>query len=202
MEYQKHRLSHCHILLFFTAQNHTLNAGWINNYIWAEFPESALNSNDKLTEIVKETMMHSLYGKLNLLSLCMKPDKYNHTVYSKKYSWQLQPHTTVNENGYPMYWWSENSHHVIKQINDVKVAMFNEWVVSYSSFLTQKYHTHINVEMIETVQVCKYIHKYIYKGENCIIFHFNEINLNEIAEHLNRHYIKSMQTAYQMLKYS
>ena len=55
--------------------------------------------------------------------------------------------------------------------------------------------------MIETVQICKYIYKYIYKNKNYIIFHFNEINLNEIAEYLNKHYIKLMQTVYQMLKY-
>ena len=33
VEYQKHRLSHCHILLFLTAQDHTLDSGWIDNYI-------------------------------------------------------------------------------------------------------------------------------------------------------------------------
>ena len=74
--------------------------------------------------------------------------------------------------------------------------MFNEWVILYSFFLTQKYHTYINVEIIKIVQVCKYIHKYIYKNENHIILHFNEINLNKVAEYLNRHYIKLMQTAY------
>ena len=107
----------------------------------------------------------------------------------------------MNENRYLMYQQSKNNHCVIKQINGVEVTMFNEWVISYSSFLTQKYHTHINIEVIETVQICKYIHKYIYKNEDCITLHFNEINLNEIAEHLNRCYIKLMQTAYQMLKY-
>ena len=90
----------------------------------------------------------------------------------------------------------------MKWVNGVEVAMSNEWVVPYSFFLTQKYHTYINVEVVETVQVCKYIHKYIYKGEDCITLCFNEINLDEVAEHLNRHYIGLMQTAYQMLKYS
>ena len=89
----------------------------------------------------------------------------------------------------------------MKQVNGVEMAMFNEWVVLYSSFLIWKYHTYINVEVVETVQICKYIHKYIYKNEDCIIFCFNEINLNKIAEHLNRCYIELMQTAYQMLKY-
>ena len=90
----------------------------------------------------------------------------------------------------------------MKQVNEVEVAMFNKWVVSYSPFLTQKYHAHINVEVVETVQICKYIHKYIYKNEDCIILYFDEINLNEISEHLNGCYIGLMQTAYQMLKYS
>ena len=90
----------------------------------------------------------------------------------------------------------------MKQVNDVKVAMFNEWVVLYSPFLTQKYHTYINVEVIETIQVCKYIHKYIYKDEDHIILCFDEINLNKVAKHLNRHYIEPIQTVYQMLKYS
>ena len=87
VKYQKHRLSHCYILLFFTAQDHTLNAGWIDNYIQAEFPESALNPDGKLTEIMKEIMMHSSCGELNSSSSCMKLDKYDCTVCSKKYSW-------------------------------------------------------------------------------------------------------------------
>ena len=64
------------------------------------------------------------------------------------------------------------------------------------SFSDLEYHTHINIEVIETVQICKYIHKYIYKNKNYITFCFNKINLNKIAEHLNRYYIKLMQTAY------
>ena len=146
--------------------------------------------------------MYNLCEELNSASLCMKSDKYNCMICLKKYSWLLQPHTIVNENEYSIYWWSENEHCVMKQINNVKVTMFNEWVILYSPFLTWKYHTHINVEVIKTVQVCKYIYKYIYKNENYIIFCFNEINLNEIAEHLNKYYIKSMQIVYQMLKYS
>ena len=202
VEYQKCELPHCHILLFFTAQNHTLDSGWIDNYIQVKFPELTLNSDGKLTEMIKEIMMHSLCGKLNSASLCMKSDKYSCMICSKRYSQSLQPHTIVNKNEYSTYQWSENGHHVMKWVNGVEVAMFNEWVVLYSSFLIQKYHTHINIEVIETVQICKYIHKYIYKSEDHITLCFNEINLDEVAEHLNGHYIKLMQAAYQILKYS
>ena len=108
----------------------------------------------------------------------------------------------MNENEYLTYQQSENEHYVMKRVNSIEMAMSNEWLILYSSFLTQKYHAHINVEVVETVQVCKYIYKYIYKDEDCIILHFDEINLNEIAEYLNGCYIESMQTVYQMLKYS
>ena len=79
--------------------------------------------------------------------------------------------------------------------------MGNEWVVLYSPFLLHKYQTYINVKMVKTVQVCKYIHKYIYKREDHITVCFKEIYINKVAEHFNECYIESMQTAYQMLKY-
>ena len=111
---------------FFTAQNHTLNINWINNYIQAEFLKLVLNSNDKLTEIMKKIIIHSLCNKLNLLLLCMKFNKYNCIICSKKYLWQLQSHIIVNENRYLIYWWSENKHCVIKWVNDVEIIIFNE----------------------------------------------------------------------------
>ena len=46
--------------------------------------------------------------------------------------------------------------------------------------------------MMETVQMCKYIHKYIYKRENHVTVHFEGIYVNEVVEHLNKHYIRSM----------
>ena len=57
------------------------------------------------------------------------------------------------------------------------------------------------MKICEIVQICKYIHKYIYKNDNHIILHFKEFNQNEISKHLNECYIDFMQTAFQMLKY-
>ena len=126
MEYQKCELSHCHIFLFLTAQNCTLNSDWINNYIQAEFPKPALNSDDKLTEMMKKIIMHNPCEELNSASSCMKPDKYSYTVCLKRYSQLLQPHTIVNENEYSTYQQSENEYYVMKQMNSVKMIMFNE----------------------------------------------------------------------------
>ena len=70
--------------------------------------------------------MHSLCEELNSTSSYMKPDKYNCMVCLKEYPQSLQLHTIMNKNGYSTYWQSENEHHVMKQMNDVEVAMFNE----------------------------------------------------------------------------
>jgi hypothetical protein len=44
------------------------------------------------------------------------------------------------------------------------VELNNRHVMPYSPFLTQRYLTHINVEMLTDVNTVKYIHKYVYKG--------------------------------------
>ena len=135
----------------------------------------------------------------------MKFNKYSYSICFKHYLKSLQSEIIVYENSYPLYHCGADGHKVMKQMNGVEMTMGNKWVVLYSLFLLHKYQIHINVKMIKTVQVCKYIHKYIYKEENYITVCFKEIYVNEIAEHLNEHlnehYIESMQTVYQMLKY-
>ena len=173
----------------------------MNNYIQVEFLNSKLNSDGCLTELIKKLIMHKLCEEWNPSSSCMKPNKYNHLVCFKHYFKPLQPEIIVHENSYPLYYCEADEHKVMKWVNEVEVTMGNEWVVLYSSFLLCKYQIHINVEVVKTVQVCKYIHKYIYKKEDYITICFKEVYVDEVVEHLNECYIKSMQAAYQMLKY-
>jgi len=67
-------------------------------------------------------------------------------------------------------------------------------MMSYNSYLTCKYSAHINVEICESIQIIKYVHKYVYKEEDQIIMKLKN-NLNKITRHLNDHYISSNQTA-------
>ena len=145
--------------------------------------------------------MHELYEEWNLSSPCIKPNKYDDSVCFKHYSKPLQSEIIVHENSYPLYHHGADEHKVTKWMNEVEVTMGNEWVVPYSSFLLHKYQIHINVEVMKTVQMCKYIHKYIYKGEDCVTVYFERVYIDEVAEHLNEYYIGPMQAAYQMLKY-
>ena len=68
----------------------------------------------------------------------------------------------------------------------------NEWMILYNFFLLQKYNAHINVKIMKTIQIIKYIHKYVYKNENYITIQFNDVNLNKILKHLNRWYVNLM----------
>ncbi len=76
----------------------------------------------------------------------------------------------------------------MKHVNDKDVHLNNAWVMLYNSYLTHKYSAHINVEICESIQIIKYIHKYIYKEEDQTIMKLKN-NSNKITCHLNDHYI-------------
>lgn len=44
--------------------------------------------------------------------------------------------------------------------------MNNCWIISYNLFLLQKYQTHINMEVCNTVKAIKYVYKYIFKNND------------------------------------
>ena len=44
--------------------------------------------------------------------------------------------------------------------------MDNRDVVSYSPYLTRKYATHINVEVVNGIRLVRYMYKYAFKGHD------------------------------------
>ena len=44
------------------------------------------------------------------------------------------------------------------------VPLDNRHIVPYNSYLSKKYNAHINVEICSTINSCKYLYKYVYKG--------------------------------------
>ena len=44
------------------------------------------------------------------------------------------------------------------------VPLDNKFVVPYNPYLSKKYNAHINVEICSSIQSCKYLYKYVYKG--------------------------------------
>ncbi len=64
----------------------------------------------------------------------------------------------------------------------------------YNSHLIRKYNAHINTKICVSVQIIKYIHKYVFKSVNRTILQVQNNN-DEIAQYLAERYIKSSQTA-------
>ena len=67
---------------------------------------------------------------------------------------------TMECDGYPQYRRRDNSKYVMKN----GVPLDNRYIVPYNTYLSKKYNAHINVEICSTINSCKYLYKYVYKG--------------------------------------
>ena len=67
------------------------------------------------------------------------------------------------------------------------VDLDNRWIVPYNPYLSRKYRAHINVEVCASVRAVKYIHKYIYKGNDRTTVELGQND--EISQYLQGRYI-------------
>ena len=44
------------------------------------------------------------------------------------------------------------------------VPLDNRYIVPYNPYLSKKYSAHINIEICSTINSCKYLYRYVYKG--------------------------------------
>ncbi len=98
---------------------------------------------------------------------------------------------------------TENVRMIISEWNMWMIEMFiwiiHEWCYTIS-ISTHKYSAHINVEICKSIQIIKYIHKYMYKEKDQTIMKLKN-NLNEITCHLNDHYISLNQTVWNLFEF-
>uniref|UniRef100_A0A0L8IDB3 ATP-dependent DNA helicase n=1 Tax=Octopus bimaculoides TaxID=37653 RepID=A0A0L8IDB3_OCTBM len=79
----------------------------------------------------------------------------------------------------------------------------NFWILPYNRYLTIKYSTHINVEVVHSVQSVKCLYNYITKGQDRIIFSTSETGrpipvLNEIENFVNARYISARKQGFRL----
>ncbi|KAK9683502.1 hypothetical protein RND81_10G145800 [Saponaria officinalis] len=144
VEFQKRGLPHVHILLFLHREDKFPNADSIDKIIYAEIPDK--EKDPRLHQIVSELMIHGPCGAVNQHLPCMENGKC-----SKNFPKKFTEHTTVDEEGYPVYKRRNNGVKVVKG----QVEVDNRYVVPYNPTLLLKYHAHIN-----------YLFKYINKGND------------------------------------
>ncbi len=58
--------------------------------------------------------------------------------------------------------------------------MNNFWIMFYNLYLIRKYNAHINTKIYASVQIIKYIYKYVFKSVNRTILQIQNNN-DEIA---------------------
>nr|KAJ0186971.1 hypothetical protein LSAT_V11C900505290 [Lactuca sativa] len=101
---------------------------------------------------------------------------------SKNFPKQFCNHTSVDQNGFPLYRRRNDGHFVEKS----GVKLDNRNVVPYNKYLLKRYQAHINGSSI------KYLFKYINKGPDRatvrIVRSNNESNTNDLVDEINDYY--------------
>ena len=190
-----------HCLLFLHQDDNFLEHTMVDDAICAELPPPKLNPDGSLTKLMQEFMTHGLCGSSFPNAPCMafKPDRTG-SYCTKHFPKHFCPETIVDEDGYPEYHQPQNGHTWQHKSGTLKATMDNQWIVPYNPHLLKKYQAHVNVEACSSVAAIKYIHKYIYKGEDCTTT-FIQNEINEINQYLNECYIGPHQAVWCILEY-
>ena len=71
-----------------------------------------------------------------------------------------------------------------KKYQGREIELENEWVVGYNPYLSMRYDSHINVEIVSTNRAVKYLYKYLFKGNTKTwLSECDKKNINEIRLH-------------------
>nr|KAJ0204953.1 hypothetical protein LSAT_V11C500241710 [Lactuca sativa] len=146
-------LPHSHICLFMHSDNKLPTVELIDPIISAEIPDRI--EDPKLYSLVNEFMIHGPCGAENMNCPCMVDKKC-----SKKFPKQFSNHSSVDQNGFPLYRRRNDGHFVEKS----GVRLDNRNVVPYNKYLLKRYQTHINIEWCNQRSSIKNLFKYINKG--------------------------------------
>ena len=147
-------LPHCHLLLILDEQDKPRTPEDIDKIVCAEIPDPI--ETPQLYATVTSSMNHGLCGSANLKAKCMIDDKC-----SKYYPKEWQPTTIIENDGYPKYRRRNDQRFFITSRGE---RCDNRHIVPCNKALCTMFNCHINVEICNSVQAIKYIHKYIYKG--------------------------------------
>ncbi|OSX72107.1 hypothetical protein BU14_0466s0006, partial [Porphyra umbilicalis] len=161
IEFQKRGLPHAHWLVILRRQDVPQTADAYDKFIRAEIPKES--DSPSLRAKVLKHMVHGPCGSHNVASPCMGMDG----SCSKKFPKDLASATTATEDSYPNYRRrspQDGGESVAFTRGNRASQIDNSWIVPYSPLLLEKFDCHINLEIVSSVAVVKYIYKYIYKG--------------------------------------
>ncbi|OSX74863.1 hypothetical protein BU14_0263s0001 [Porphyra umbilicalis] len=161
IEFQKRGLPHAHWLVILRRQDVPQTADAYDKFIRAEIPRES--DSPSLRAKVLKHMVHGPCGSHNVASPCTGMDG----SCSKKFPKDLASATTATEDSYPNYRRrspQDGGESVAFTRGNRASQIDNSWIVPYSPLLLEKFDCHINLEIVSSVAVVKFIYKYIYKG--------------------------------------
>ncbi|KAI8536933.1 hypothetical protein RHMOL_Rhmol10G0295100 [Rhododendron molle] len=189
IEYQKRGLPHMHLLLFLEGPDKIHTCAQVDKIVCAEFPDPIEDSS--LFDTVKGCMVHGPCGARNPQAACMENGKC-----TKKYPKAFSETTTMDQDGYPIYRRRSDGRVYVVRGHPVD----NRDVVPYNAYLSRLFNCHITVEVCAGMRCVKYIHKYIYKGNDRATMVLGPID--EIKEYLDARYIGPVEAAWRLFGYS
>nr|KAJ0184525.1 hypothetical protein LSAT_V11C900487400 [Lactuca sativa] len=191
-------LPHSHICLFMHSDNKLPTVELIDPIISAEIPDRI--EDPKLYSLVNEFMVHGPCGAENMNCPCMVDKKC-----SKNFPKQFSNHSSVDQNGFPLYRRRNDGHFVEKS----GVRLDNRNVVPYNKYLLKRYQAYINIEWCNQGSSIKYLFKYINKGPDratvAVVPTNNECENNdavdEIAEYYDCRYLSACEASWRIFTY-
>ena len=201
-EDQKRGLPHVHILLTLVEQDKPRNANDIDRIISAELPDK--NKNPKLYEIITKHNIHGPCGALNPHSPCMNSETHK---CDKDFPKEYRDNTAFIKNSYPEYRRrspEKGGFSFNKMVNGQVIMVDNRSVVPYNPFLSFKNKSHINVEVLFSIQGVKYIHKYITKGSDRVMVDITpdaQEPEDEIENFVNARYISASEAFWRIYEF-
>lgn len=192
IEFQKRGLPHAHILMTLQNGHKPVDAASIDRIVCAQLPDR--EANPRLFDIVTRTMTHGPCRP----GLCMVDGRC-----SKKYTNE----TVVIPNDYPLYRREDMPPVKVTQGNKDTIYT-NAYVVPslFNPFLSLKYNTHINVEVVTGMKSSiKYLYKYIFKGYDVISLKVVDgqrvMVCNEINNYLNCRYVSAPEATWRIFEF-
>ncbi|XP_044760319.1 uncharacterized protein LOC123317775 [Coccinella septempunctata] len=192
IEFQKRGLPHMHCLLTLADEYKLRNSEDVDKLICAELPAE----NTRLFDIIMSTMIHGPCGDRAPDSPCMVDGQC-----TKHYPKEFSEITKIN-CALPVYRRRNDGRTAIFKRNKGMCVIDNRDVVPYNPYLSMKYQSHINVEVITSVGAIKYVFKYINKGPDAAVLQLrNEVVWDEIQAFIDSRYISSGESAWRLLSF-
>ncbi len=198
IEFQKRGLPHAHIALRIAGGGPSQPED-IDKLIRATIPGET-EANGRLRRLVLEHMVHGPCGNENPNSPCMQPDKDDKKRCSKDYPKPFCEATFIDERGYVHYKRPEGATCVT--LNG-KHQIDNRDIVPYCPALLLMLECHCNVEISSTVQVIKYLFKYIHKGPDKakVAITDDDENVDEINDYVSTRYVGAAEAIWRIFEY-